>query len=129
MRFSLFIFFAPLIFASTGCALVLGLDNGNDVAEVADAEAGVEEAASDAAIPPVKDSGPTCAPNTGDCNGNPNDGCETMLNSPQHCGTCTNACGAFKMCTAGACCSGPNQACGAPGDCCSNKCDGNKCGK
>ena len=31
----------------------------------------------------------TCAPGTGDCNGDPGDGCETDLTSdPAHCGAC-----------------------------------------
>jgi hypothetical protein len=35
---------------------------------------------------------PTCAPGTGDCNGNPGDGCETLLDSEAHCGGCGVAC-------------------------------------
>jgi hypothetical protein len=41
---------------------------------------------------------PTCSFGNGDCNGNvaspPNDGCETPVNTPQHCGSCTVACAA-----------------------------------
>src|SRR5450755_871627 len=35
---------------------------------------------------------PTCAPGTGDCNGNAGDGCETLLDSEAHCGGCGVAC-------------------------------------
>jgi Stigma-specific protein, Stig1 len=39
---------------------------------------------------------PTCSFGNGDCNAAvknpPNDGCETPVNTPQHCGTCTIAC-------------------------------------
>jgi hypothetical protein len=134
MRFAILLASAALLLPSTGCALVLGLDSGNDVADFADAEAGATttiDAAVDAGVIPPLDSGPkppVCAPDTADCNGNPNDGCEVALNTPQHCGACTKACAAFQACMMGACCANMNQLCGANGDCCSNKCNGDKCG-
>jgi hypothetical protein len=48
-----------------------------------------------------------CAPNTGDCNNNVADGCETNLNTDvSHCGTCGTACSypnAGASCSGGAC--------------------------
>ena len=114
---------------------MLGLDSGNDVADFADAEAGTttpDDAAADTGVLPPVDSGPkppVCAPNTADCNGNTGDGCETQLNTPQHCGSCTKACTAFQVCMMAVCCANMNQFCSADGDCCSNKCNSNKCGK
>jgi hypothetical protein len=132
---------SPLILAgfllvlSTGCAAVLGLDSGQEIVDGADAEAGAsdtaEAAAEDAAPPPMKDAGPkppTCAPNTADCNGNPNDGCETSLTSPQHCGGCTTACSITQSCTAAKCCTNDNLVCTVDQDCCSGKCKGDTCG-
>jgi hypothetical protein len=133
------IFLIALFFPLTGCAAVLGLDSGTDVADDADAEAGTPITKGDAAAdagstpPPPGDAGPkpppACAPDTADCNGNSADGCETALNTPQHCGSCTKACALFQSCTAGVCCMAENGFCNSPADCCSNKCDGQKCGK
>ncbi|MEO7110297.1 MAG: hypothetical protein ABI183_07675 [Polyangiaceae bacterium] len=125
---------AALLFPSAGCALVLGLDSGNDVTDLADGEAGTTaplDAAPDVGVGPA-DSGPkppTCAPDTADCNGNSADGCETALNSPQHCGSCTKSCSAFQVCMMSVCCANMNQFCSGNADCCSNNCDGTKCGK
>jgi hypothetical protein len=136
VRFAIPIFFTLTIALSTGCAAVLGLDSGNDVADVADAEAGTEpsnqDAETDAAItPPVKDSGTplTCAPGTANCDGNAANGCETMTNTPQHCGSCTTMCTPMQSCTASShCCTNDNMLCENDTDCCSGKCNGHNCG-
>jgi hypothetical protein len=47
-----------------------------------------------------------CDPGYGDCDGNVTNGCETSLDSPMHCGTCTTVCAlsnATSVCTGGAC--------------------------
>jgi alpha-tubulin suppressor-like RCC1 family protein len=48
-----------------------------------------------------------CAGDTADCDGNPNNGCETDLsNSPENCGACANFCGSpgqSGVCTSGSC--------------------------
>ncbi len=87
----------------------------------------------------------SCNPGFGDCNGNPNDGCETSLNSTSNCGGCGLVCpgapNASPVCTGGICgincvgsfrnCDGNNangceinittdsQNCGACGNVCS----------
>ncbi len=40
-----------------------------------------------------------CDANYGDCNDDAGNGCETMLNSPDHCGECNGACGPLEECT------------------------------
>jgi len=47
--------------------------------------------------------GGTCEVGWGDCNGNPNDGCEQQLNTNTHCGTCTTVCSTLPHTTGGAC--------------------------
>jgi hypothetical protein len=134
VRRSLLILAGFLLVLSTGCAAVLGLDSGQEVVDGADAEAGAPDKADAAAedgAAPVKDAGPkppTCAPNTADCNGNPNDGCESSLSTAQHCGSCSTACSITQSCTAAKCCTNDNLPCGADGDCCSGHCNGDKCG-
>ena len=51
---------------------------------------------------------PTCATGWGSCDANPQNGCETALDSLTHCGMCNRACtsslsGATPSCSAGAC--------------------------
>jgi hypothetical protein len=127
------IFLAASISATTGCAAVLGLDSGNDVADFGDAEAGAdpthEDAGADAEVTPEKDSGPalTCMPGTANCDGNSANGCETMTNTAQHCGSCTTACAVFQTCMANTCCNAMNVTCSVDGDCCSGKCNNRKC--
>ena len=51
---------------------------------------------------------PTCAPGWGDCDGNPDNGCETPLTTPADCGACDALCtvvDAATSCLAGACTS------------------------
>lgn len=118
-----------LFLQSAGCAAILGLDSGNEPG----VDAGEDSATSEAS---VADSGkqadsaiaPQCAPDTADCNGNPNDGCETTLNTSQHCGSCTTACGLAQSCNASRCCGNDNTLCSADQDCCSGQCNGHKCG-
>ena len=49
---------------------------------------------------------PSCAPGWSDCDGNPNNGCETNITTTSNCGSCGNACdlsGASESCVGGAC--------------------------
>src|SRR5690348_8119456 len=113
---------AALVFtiAPAGCATVIGLDDGHPISDDGgdpDGAAGTEGA-------PL-----TCAANTADCNADPKDGCEATLDTPQHCGSCTNACGPGHDCNAGSCCLAANQACSKDEECCSAKCDNEKCAK
>jgi hypothetical protein len=45
----------------------------------------------------------SCNTGFGDCNGNPADGCETMVNTNANCGMCGNACMAAQTCKMGVC--------------------------
>jgi hypothetical protein len=134
MQRSIFAIAIALVVPQFGCAAILGLDSGSDVVDDADAEAGAvmhDDAGEDADAAKTVDAGPkppTCAPNTADCNGNPNDGCETSLMTPQHCGSCTTACTVMQSCTAAKCCTNDNLICTVDQDCCSGKCDGHNCG-
>lgn len=50
------------------------------------------------------DAGPGCPPGTGDCDGSPDNGCETDLTSDEaHCGTCEIACAATRSCLDSVC--------------------------
>jgi len=76
--------------------------------------------------------GGTCAAGWGDCNNNPNDGCEADLSSPQHCGSCGNVC---NVANAVARCSGTTcdySSCNANFQDCdgnrANGCESNKLG-
>ena len=44
-----------------------------------------------------------CTPGFGDCNGNPNDGCETSLNNNINCGRCGLVCPPGTSCVSGVC--------------------------
>ena len=49
----------------------------------------------------------SCAPGWADCDGNPDDGCETDITQPTNCGSCGDVCPAnLPVCAAGACTSG-----------------------
>ncbi len=113
--------------APTGCATVIGLDSGHPPSDDGgDPEGDSASASADAsstADPLV------CAPDTADCNGDPKDGCEASLTTPQHCGSCTNVCGPGHDCSAGTCCLAINQPCSRDEDCCTAKCESNKCSK
>lgn len=113
---------AGLLFASAsaGCATVIGLDDGHPVSDDGGDPDGAAATESGAL---------TCGPNTADCNGDPKDGCEATLDTPQHCGSCTNACGPGHACSGGSCCLAANQACSKDDECCSGKCDNEKCTK
>lgn len=51
-----------------------------------------------------------CLPGFGNCNGIPNDGCETDLSMDSfHCGACNVACGGGEACIGGQCCLPPPQ--------------------
>ena len=116
---------AALVFAiaPAGCATVIGLDDGHPIS---DDGGDLDGASGD----PGKDSQAlTCAANTADCNLDPKDGCEAMLDTPQHCGSCTNDCGPGHDCNAGTCCLALNQVCDRNEDCCSGKCENQKCSK
>ena len=90
----------------------------------------------------------SCAAGWGDCNGDPSDGCEAALDTPDCCGSCTTACpGSAAICDASAsparcattcsetlcgssCVDTSNDAsnCGACGSkCASGSCTGGKC--
>lgn len=132
MRAVLTVIAIGLILPSTGCAAILGLDSGKDSLDDAGAD-GSEPNVGDGAVDggAAKDAGPpppVCAPNTADCNGNPADGCETSLSSPQHCGGCATACTIAQSCSASHCCTNDNLICSVNEDCCSQKCNGHKCG-
>lgn len=75
-----------------------------------------------------------CATGWADCDGNPDDGCETDITKPATCGSCTNACPANEpVCAAGTCVSGcpattPTLCSGTCVDTTSNASDCNGCG-
>jgi hypothetical protein len=61
-----------------------------------------------------------CSGNYGDCDGNPATGCETVVNTVDHCGSCVGTCSAplhgYAGCANGTCqgrCVGPLLLCGA----------------
>jgi len=118
--------------AVSGCAAILGLDSGNPTADDGGTDAPDDEQAeasesSDAALTDastVADTSTTCAPGTADCNGNPADGCETNLNDPMHCGSCTKMCPPVSICMAESCCLPKHGACSSGSDCCSGNCGG-----
>ena len=117
---------------STGCAAIIGLDSGDPLpGDGGEDEGGAADAAKDSGTANdsavAVDTGPACAPDTADCDGDPKNGCEAKLGTPMHCGSCTDTCGIGKQCQGGVCCVGPNMFCLQASDCCTNKCDGNKC--
>ncbi len=75
-----------------------------------------------------------CAAGWADCNGNPEDGCETDVTQPSHCGGCSTACGtSAPVCAASgggyACstgCSASQSLCG--GTCADTSDDAQNCG-
>lgn len=44
-----------------------------------------------------------CEPGWGDCDGNPEDGCENDLTSKENCGACENQCADTQQCVKGTC--------------------------
>jgi hypothetical protein len=47
---------------------------------------------------------PTCAAGFGDCDGNPNNGCEANLSTDlANCGSCKVGCGLHQTCASGVC--------------------------
>lgn len=63
-----------------------------------------------------------CDPGYGDCDGDPKNGCEALLNSPSHCGACDKACANGSTCSNGVCGCGAAQDCGPGQGCCDGKC-------
>jgi hypothetical protein len=53
----------------------------------------------------------TCAAGWGDCDGNVANGCETSLNSNNHCHVCDNVCGGSSVCTTQGCVGCGNGIC------------------
>ncbi len=137
-----------LTLTATGCAEVLGLDNGRDIADNAGPEiegedgstaadsANGRDADGDGAIAydggyidaEADSSSLICAAGTEDCNENPKDGCETNLNDPTHCGSCTNKCPPMSACMAEVCCLTAHALCTTNSDCCSGICETGKTG-
>ncbi len=75
--------------------------------------------------------GTDCAADLADCNGLPDDGCETSVDTTTNCGGCGVACGPAQQCEAGACCVGDGGGCGFGLEvpCCSAlRCLTNYCG-
>jgi hypothetical protein len=53
-----------------------------------------------------------CATGTGDCDGNPANGCETSVLDDANCGACGNVCGSHQTCIGGRCtCAWPQEDC------------------
>jgi hypothetical protein len=76
----------------------------------------------------------SCKPGTADCNGNPDDGCETDVTTGAHCGSCTTSCAGGGLCSASvgmytcvSSCSPTQQACGT--SCVETMSDPNNCGQ
>jgi hypothetical protein len=81
----------------------------------------------------------SCESGWGDCDGDPANGCEVDLSTPQQCGACSNACATNEICDAGTCVCPPDPfaVCGA--ECvntditfsrcgsCTNSCSGGSC--
>jgi hypothetical protein len=85
------VWLALLAFGGCGLPTYGDFAQSRPVAPLQDAGTDAADATADACA----DGGcgsPTCAPGTGDCNGNVGDGCETQLNSTEHCGGCGVAC-------------------------------------
>lgn len=57
-----------------------------------DAIVGAGDRKLDTTIECASSGGCTCAHGFGDCNGDPDDGCETDLDDPENCGACGNVC-------------------------------------
>lgn len=56
----------------------------------------------------------SCVPGRADCDGNPQNGCEADLDSPQTCGSCSHQCAAGQVCSDQACatsCAFPQVSC------------------
>jgi hypothetical protein len=138
-----------LTLTATGCAAVLGLDSGHDMADDAGPDVDGNSSSSAATSADGRDAGGsafaddagaiddaskaesstlTCASGTADCNGNLKDGCETSLNDPMHCGSCTTKCPPMSACMAEVCCLTGHAACTNDSDCCSGNCGDGKTG-
>lgn len=71
----------------------------------------------------------SCDTDWGDCNSDTSDGCETQLNTNDHCGTCDTACSSPEFCFDGSCtdqCPGGLTNCG--GNCIDTSADPANCG-
>jgi hypothetical protein len=63
-----------------------------------------------------------CDTGFGDCDGRPENGCETALSSRDHCGSCPTACAAGSSCDNGRCGCGADAECGTGEACCEGQC-------
>jgi hypothetical protein len=64
----------------------------------------------------------SCDAGYGDCDGNIENGCESRLDSPRHCGGCGMACEAGAPCKQGKCGCASDAQCGTGESCCNNEC-------
>jgi hypothetical protein len=64
----------------------------------------------------------SCDSGFGDCDGNPQNGCETTLNTTNHCGACGTVCAVGSTCQNGACGCGGASDCPSGQSCCSGHC-------
>ena len=63
-----------------------------------------------------------CDSGWGDCDGDPANGCEAELSTPQHCGTCEMTCQGSAECVNGRCGCTRDDQCGQNERCCNNQC-------
>jgi hypothetical protein len=63
-----------------------------------------------------------CDSGFGDCDGNAENGCESRLDGPNHCGSCATACEAGAPCKNGKCGCVRDTQCGEGEQCCLNDC-------
>jgi hypothetical protein len=64
----------------------------------------------------------TCDEGFGDCDANTGNGCETLLNEPTHCGTCTSVCSSGMSCSNGTCSCETDAQCQSGQHCCDGQC-------
>jgi hypothetical protein len=65
----------------------------------------------------------TCDSGFGDCDGNPQNGCEVSLGTTaDHCGSCATSCGGSMTCENGACACQNDSQCSSGSTCCSGRC-------
>jgi hypothetical protein len=63
-----------------------------------------------------------CDAGFGDCDGDPSNGCEAALSSPENCGACNTVCPAGGSCQNGACGCTADADCRTGTSCCSGRC-------